>query len=145
MPVKRRLGVAWRSSIWRIVAMLVVALVAGVALHAVALALLVAFAALFAIELWRLAKLSRLVGERRWPSASGNGIWDALQNARRDGQRRRIDEKRRLASALRAFRDAAAALLTPSSRSTKTAASTGSTPPRTICSASSIRTTSARI
>ncbi len=110
MPVKRRLGVAWRSSIWRIVAMLVVALVAGVALHAVALALLVAFAALFAIELWRLAKLSRLVGERRWPSASGNGIWDALQNARRDGQRRRIDEKRRLASALRAFRDAAAAL-----------------------------------
>jgi len=110
MAMKRRLGVAWRSSLWRVVAVLLVALIAGVVLHEIVLALLIAFAALFAISLWHLAKLSRLVGERRWPVAAGSGVWDALQNARRDGQRRRIEEKRRLVGALHAFRDAAAAL-----------------------------------
>jgi len=108
--MKRRFGAAWRSTGWRIAAVLAVALLAGLALHVLALALAIAFAVLFVLTLWRLARLSRQISERQWPVAPGAGIWDALQNARRDGQRRRIAEKRRLVAALHAFRDAAAAL-----------------------------------
>ncbi|NCT67044.1 MAG: phosphate regulon sensor histidine kinase PhoR [Rhodanobacteraceae bacterium] len=102
---------AWRASAWRAAAVVLAALLAGLALHALPACLLAAAIALLAWGGWRLLRLARLLGGGRYlPAASGNGIWDALQNELHRRQRSAVADKRRRVRLLRAFRDAAAAL-----------------------------------
>ena len=109
--MSHRLGRAWRSSGWRLAALLLLALAIGLLLHAVVACLLVALLVTLTHGAWRLARFSRLLaGRRRIAVADGNGIWDEIQNATRKRQRTAVDEKQRMLRLLRAFRDAAAAL-----------------------------------
>jgi len=107
----RRLTRAWRISAARCALVLALALVVGVALHAVTVALLVTVLLVLGWGAWRLARLSRLVAARTWPPpARGAGVWDALQNLLRLRQQHTEGRQRRMVHMLRAFRDAAAAL-----------------------------------
>jgi len=107
----RRLGRAWRSSAWRLAALLAAALAVGLWLRAVPACLLAATAFALGYGVLRLARFARLLaGRRRMPAADGNGIWDEVQNATRQRQRTAVAGKRRMVRLLRAFRDAAAAL-----------------------------------
>lgn len=106
-----RLGRAWRSSLWRLAAVLLVALAIGGWLRAIPQALLIALAACSAYGLFRLARLCRILTDARHvPAAEGSGLWDEMQNLLRRRQRDAFEEKRRLVHLLREFRNAAAAL-----------------------------------
>lgn len=106
-----RLSRAWRSSLWRLAALLLVALALGGWLRAIPQALLIALAAGFVYGLFRLARLCRLLsGPQHVPAADGSGLWDELQNLLRRRQRGAFEEKRRFVHLLREFRNAAAAL-----------------------------------
>ena len=101
----------WRSSLWRWLAVGVVALGVGLWLHAVPLTLLAATVACLAYGTYRLSLLTRLLGSRRRMSgAEGSGLFDEIQNVLRRRQRDSFDAKRRFVRLLRSFRDAAAAL-----------------------------------
>ncbi len=106
-----RLLRAWRSSLWRLAAVLAVALAVGIPLNAVPLTLALALGACFGWYLYRLARLYRLLGgPRRVPAADGSGLWDEIQNLLRRRQRAAFEDKRRLVRLLREFRNAAAAM-----------------------------------
>lgn len=109
--VPHRLGRAWRSSGWRLAALLLLAIAIGLISRALLACLLIVLLATLAHGAWRLARYSRLLASRRRiPVADGNGVWDELQNAARKRQLAAVGEKRRILRLLRAFRDAAAAL-----------------------------------
>lgn len=106
-----RLNRAWRSSGWRFVALIALALALGAWLHAFPQILLALAAGVIAFWIFKLTRLGRLLTSRQHlPASDGNGIWDEIQNLVRRRQRTAREDKRRLLRQLRAFRDAAAAM-----------------------------------
>ena len=106
-----RLGRAWRHSLWRLVPAALIALGIGAWLHALGVALLLFLLGVLAFGVSGLARLGRLLdSRRRMPTARGDGIWAEIHNLMYRRQRAAVDGKHRLTGALRAFRDAAAAL-----------------------------------
>ncbi len=102
---------AWSVTLWALAADLVVALVIGIWLNAVAWVLLIVVSAALLIGLIRMRRLGRtLISRQRIADAYGSGIFDWVQNLARERQLFAVREKRRLIGVLRAFRDAAAAL-----------------------------------
>jgi two-component system, OmpR family, phosphate regulon sensor histidine kinase PhoR len=109
--MQSRLSRAWRSSGWRLAALVMLTLALGGWLHALSECLLVLASGALVVGVFRLARLGHLLTSRqRVPAADGSGIWDELQNLVRRRQRGARDEKRRLLRHLRAFRDAASAM-----------------------------------
>ncbi len=108
---KSSLSRAWSVTLWALAADLIVALVIGIWLNAVAWALLIVVSAALAIGLIRLRNLAlTLISRQRIGDAHRAGIFDWVQNVARERQLSAVREKRRLIGVLRAFRDAAAAL-----------------------------------
>ena len=84
---------------------------AGLALHAVLVCVLVVALACLAVGVYRLARLGRwLDSGRRTPATSGSSVWAELERMIAVRRHAAFVGKRHLVGLLRAFRDAAAAL-----------------------------------
>lgn len=102
---------AWSVTLWALAADLVVALLIGIWLNAIAWVMLLVVSAALLIGLIRLRRLGdTLISRQRIADAHGSGIFDWVQNLARERQLSAVREKRRVVGVLRAFRDAAAAL-----------------------------------
>jgi len=102
---------AWIRTLGQLGLVLVAALLAGLAIGQVGLALAVAALGVVAWHYWRLRRLLVRLGSRqRQPEARGDGVWNELERQLRANQEGMRARKRRLVAMLRAYRAIAAAL-----------------------------------
>lgn len=99
------------AELWRLAAVLAVALVVGAAMDRVLLALWLATLAYLGVHLWGLARVRRWLADGRgiYPPPAW-GLWDELLELIYRLRQRSRSRKRRLAGLLERFRDAAAAM-----------------------------------
>lgn len=109
--IARKLATAWRASLLRLAAALLVAMLLGVALDALWLCLALALAIHLAWHLVNLFRLHRWLKEhRRFSPPEGLGIWSEIFEAMYRRQKESRRRKQRLLSIVREFREATIAL-----------------------------------
>jgi len=102
---------AWTRTLGQLALMLAAALVLGLLVGQVWMALALAALGIVAWHYWRLrGVLSRLSSRRRSPATEGRGVWNELERQLRQNQEDMRSRKRRLIAMLRAYRAVAAAL-----------------------------------
>ena len=109
MPPRARS--AWIRTLGQLGLVLAAALLLGLLLGQVGLALALTALGVLAWHYWRLRRvLARLTSRQRQPVAQGNGVWNELERQLRANQEDMRARKRRLVAMLRAYRAVAAAL-----------------------------------
>ena len=105
------IGPAWVRTLGLLALVLALALLAGLLLDRVWMALALAALGVLGWHYWRLRRLlDRLGSRRRHPPAHGQGVWNELERQLRRNQDDMRARKRRLVAMLRAYRAVATAL-----------------------------------